>query len=319
MNDDCSGNNKIGGIDGKFEGKANPNPPCLCKTMYDSGLFKTEDLVIENVETWIDLIKEHLYSKGYEHAVATLDKMLDYNEGLKRKDGKTPSIVHELTQLTWLISCLDDGLIVENPEGVIINDIAHDLGEDHGMKPYFLIKLLLAYQPVEDKDTLTEIKAAHGVLSKDYLGEESEKIPTETLFKLIAASQNASIVKILDRIHNISTHIGVKTAEKSASYVKSTREKFIPAIREISTELFLNQTEIYDMLLEVLEATCALTEMHYKQNHMPTNDTLRSLMPEAGFKDLPDGLNPFLVIANRSRATRNEQTPSTDNSSDLSQ
>jgi (p)ppGpp synthase/HD superfamily hydrolase len=162
-----------------------------------------------------------------------------------RKDGITPSVVHQLSVTNYLLSF----------EKVITND-----------NPELLLML----------DTLCAIALLHDSLEDNHITEEdlvknyAEMVCTavKQLSKTNKSKQNyfdqilkiayAVVVKGVDRIHNCQTMVGVFTPEKQAEYIEETNNYVIPLLRKARYKypkldpIFVNEILILESQIELI-------------------------------------------------------------------
>lgn len=157
-------------------------------------------------------------------------KLMHYAETVhsgKRKDS-TPEFSHQVEML---------GLVMP----------FHDLL----LKPYEVYMTIIAHDLIED------YPETYSVLQRDYpcIVDYSYKLSkadkdADLYFNNIANCEVCSIVKMIDRIHNLSTAIGVFSPEKLISYCTEVEEYFTPMIRTAKNQF--NQRNVYVALKNIL-------------------------------------------------------------------
>lgn len=144
-------------------------------------------------------------------------KIMDYAEqhhsGL-RKDGKTPEFYHQI----WIASTIRTFNL---PDEMLARCIGlaflHDTPEDND----------IGFEELEHKygpETAADAK----LLTKKHRGYV---LPKETYFLGLVSTPQSSIVKGVDRWHNLSTMLGVFTIEKMQKYIDETEEYHLPMLK----------------------------------------------------------------------------------------
>lgn len=265
-----------------------------------SGRYDTEDLVIENSEQLIADVRTYLKSAGYDMALACMDLAIEKKQGKFRKDGKTPSIIHEVSQAIYTISLMEAGVHLEDPESVIALNFIHDLGEDFGFKPDELVDYL-HQQKIADFDKIPQLTVDFDLMSKKYKNEEPKFTYEIEYYRTLQESQNASIAKLIDRIHNVATQIGVQDDQRCSEYIRNT-ELIINDYVLYASRKFPEQEEAYENSKGMLKTLCQINRYYLAREEMgkrlPSSAELKEEMPERGFK-VPLGLNPIYLSANR--------------------
>lgn len=277
-----------------------------------TGRYDTEQDIVENFDSLVLDVRKWLKAKHYGHAEALLDLVLDKKDGLTRKDGKTPSALHEVTQAVWFISCVEDGLPVEDPAGVLSLIFSHDLGEDFGVTTQDLWHYLHVEKAFADDEQLQEIIDDYDVISKRWGKGGPERYANEYQYFHIAQHQrrNNSIAKLIDRAHNITTMIGVKDEEGEQEkavmmkYIAKTLTLLGDYVRDAS-QVHPKQAETYEALQYVIDRVSQVSRYYVVDTGkvMVEDDELRSSMPDKGFLKLPNGFHPLIFAAERIRLT----------------
>lgn len=265
-----------------------------------SELYDSEEKVIENCDQLINDVRSYLSRCGYDTAIACLDLAIEKKAGLLRQDGKTPSILHEVTQALYTISMIEAGIHIDDPESVIALNFIHDLGEDFGLKPKDLRKYLRE-KGIETNTKTIQLSWDLDLLTKKYKNRLPKFDYEHQYYISLETSQNASIAKLIDRIHNIATQIGVKTDDKCLQYMCDTMviaNDFV----NICSQSFPEQTEAYKTCQQIVETTLQVSRYYHSRGKigkvLPDDPKLIELMPNRGF-DVPNGLNPILIPAQR--------------------
>ncbi len=268
--------------------------------LLSSGRYDSEDLVVENAEHLITDIRAYLQSADYNIALSCLDLAIETKKGKFRGDGRTPSVIHEISQALYTISLIEDGVHLEDPESVIALNFTHDLGEDFGLKPETL-KKHLRNTGVTDQDKINQLTTDFDILTKKYKGEDPKFKNEWEYYQGIEKSQNASIAKFPDRLHNLATQIGVKSNARCLQYIANTFVIFNDLTKQASL-LFPSQEKAYSIYHEMIKTASKINRYHLVESEigkpLPDMAILAKEMPTHGF-NIPAGLNPIFLNARR--------------------
>ncbi|MBI6885843.1 hypothetical protein [Pseudomonas putida] len=169
-----------------------------------------------------------------------------------RKDGKTPEFYHQLSILGYLITQHNN---LQDPRSVYMAAILHDTIEDY---PEFEPQIAAMFP--------RDVDNARG-LSKMRNGE---LIPYSVYFAEMAKSPVMSVVKLVDRIHNVSTMQGVFKPEKMRKYIHEIQEYFLP-MAKAARQSFPKQNAFYelaksDLNMKVASYTYFLNEIERRSD-----------------------------------------------------
>ena len=177
------------------------------------GLFKTEEILF---------LKGYLKGLGYNNAIKAITIAENYHSGAKRKSSE-PYISHPIRIANALISL---GL---TDEKIIIATILHDVLEDTDMTEFELLTIF-------DKEVVDIIK----LLTKD------KNYNNDDYYKAIGKNKYASIVKIADRCHNVST-MYFFNEDKIKKYIEETEKYILPLCSLVCNNFPEVSNEIYYM------------------------------------------------------------------------
>lgn len=187
--------------------------------------------------------------------------MLEYTAGVHqgvRKDGVTKEFYHQLSIVGLLLTQHRN---LENPPLVYQAALAHDLGEDY---PEHWDNLRTRYPDVYPIcRTLSKIR-------------NGQKVPYPQYFAECAACPVASVVKLADRLHNLSTMTGVFKPEKMIEYVKEVDQWFLP-MAKTARRSFPRHADFYELAKSMLIDFCRPLKfflgMNQEKVHEKTNDS----------------------------------------------
>lgn len=147
----------------------------------------------------------------------------------KRKDGN-PEFSHQLEMLSLALSFHNS---LSDPYSVYLAIIVHDTIEDYP----------------EEQETLEEMFPDAVMfsrrLSKFKQTDNGDRI-YQAYFDKIASCEVCSVVKLIDRIHNLSTAVGVFSTEKLAEYCDEVEMYFVDMLKSAKNQF--NQREVYEVL-----------------------------------------------------------------------
>lgn len=261
----------------------------------ESGLFTTEDNVIENFGTLCGMVGSWLDDHGYARAHALMDFNLRFNKGKTRKDDKTPAALHEITQAVFSIACHEAGLKVGNHEAVMCTIFGHDMGENFNIRPQQMGDFLFVQKIGRDAFTL-EFLENFNAISKKY-GKEMQYASDEEYMEVLRTMEHASVAKLFDNLHNLMTLIGGLKYEKGSGYIHKIENQLTEHIDELCKN-FPHQSKIYRTLESAIKVGIDINRSYYDGDHLSSEDALRKAMPKV-FLNLPEGINPVVVPLNR--------------------
>jgi (p)ppGpp synthase/HD superfamily hydrolase len=202
------------------------------------GPFRRNTMEAKVMETRQERHERHLrtmraYLAGGENFLAA--KALQFAKNLMtglRKDGETPAFHHPLSVARYLRAHRRSLIYGEE---TIAAAFLHDILEDFGD----------TVTREQLRDLFGErVATAVWALSKKSNG--TSKTP-DTYFMGIASNEIASVVKAVDRLHNLHTMEGVFSVEKQLDYIKEARDRFIPMLIEAG-DRFPEQFDVYENL-----------------------------------------------------------------------
>lgn len=170
-------------------------------------------------------------NKDYFRVLKALNIAEKYHTN-QRKDG-SPELIHQYSIVSYLRT-IHKSLI--NPVEVFIVAILHDTYEDYPESEQEL------------KELFPELFILFERVSKIRNGV---KIPYEQYFGEMQDCPTCSIVKLADRIHNISTMVGVFSQEKQTKYLSEVDTYFFPMLKH-AKRLFPEQENAYENLKTML-------------------------------------------------------------------
>lgn len=162
--------------------------------------------------------KMYTYIRGYASG-AQMDQTLralsfarTKHEGQKRKSGE-PYITHPLTMAC---NALSMGI---RDDAVIATILLHDVCEDCGVA--------IAELPVN-----AEIKHSVELMTFTVMDGETKDMAKVRYYNMMLESRSATLCKLIDRCHNVSSMAGTFSKEKLIAYIEETRRFVLPLLKK---------------------------------------------------------------------------------------
>lgn len=168
--------------------------------------------------TTFDHEKMYTYIKGYatgtqmEQTLRSLSFARAKHEGQLRKDG-APYIIHPLTMAC---NALSMGI---RDDAVIATILLHDVCEDCGVA--------LSELPVN-----AEVRRAVGLMTFTVMEGEIKENAKVRYYNMMLESRPATLCKLIDRCHNVSSMAGTFSEEKLIAYIEEIRRFVLPLLRK---------------------------------------------------------------------------------------
>lgn len=165
-----------------------------------------------------------LTGKGFHLALDALHFASLYHTGM-RKDGVTPELDHQVSIALYARTLpIADG----DMEKLVVVILLHDVREDysspdkvpHGLSPVSEEMIAQRFGADVSRDIELLSKVTHGV-----------KKDGAMYFAQIRETWRACLVKLLDRLHNLSTMQGAFSPQKQIEYVGEARRDILPLAR----------------------------------------------------------------------------------------
>jgi len=178
-------------------------------------------------------LQEWLRGQTFTRALEALECGLSFHTGT-RKDGHTPEFSHQL-EIAHYIRTLPLG---ENLENCLIVAFLHDVVEDH----YTTLDALEArFGPF--------IRECVDVLTKQ--GRWTDKARRE-YYRRLGTNCVSSVVKGVDRMHNVQSMQHVFTVNKQQRYLREVERWVLPMLRQ-AHKAYPSQEAAYENIMFVLQ------------------------------------------------------------------
>lgn len=271
--------------------------------------LQTEQDAIQATPALYQFVDQWLASHSYDHARSCLHLLEEKRRGQFREDGKTPAILHELSQACYTIALIQNNYHLADPETLLCLNLTHDLGEEFSLTASDLCDHFkqkpgdpnMRYKPWQETVSQLFSRMAKKINGRSLFpaADGSGKTDHRAYFMAMIDNPLTAIAKFQDRIHNMATMIGVKPLEKQREYLEETlllrdvlimaRDKF-PAHKSVFTAMHsIINTQIF-----FVARYHGLVDPVASQN-LPLNPLPRMRR----IKELPAGLDPLIITQNR--------------------
>ena len=182
-----------------------------------------------------------LQGRRYFLALKAMDYAKKFHTGL-RKDGVTPEFSHQVW-IVNLLRTLESSL--SQPEITLAAGFLHDVCEDYHV----------SFEEIAQRFGM-EVAEAVRRLTKKHRGIV---LPPQAYYDGVAECQVASLVKGVDRSHNLGTMVGVFTFQKQVLYIAEVRDLILPALKR-ARRAFPEQEAAYENIKQGLLSRISLIE-----------------------------------------------------------
>ena len=193
-----------------------------------------------NYEKLYTALKYYLIGKEFHVALKAMYYASHKHTGM-RKDGKTREFHHQL-EIGMHITTLKG---LENEELCIAAAMLHDVMEDYDVSREML-----------EREFPSEVIDVVWLLTKKFNGVVKD---VDVYFNEIMNNAAASVVKGIDRVHNVQTMVGVFSVEKQQHYMYEVKKYFIPMLKK-ARYLFSLQGAAYVNIEKTLRSQIELIE-----------------------------------------------------------
>lgn len=166
--------------------------------------------------------KMYTYLRGFasgaemKETLRALSFAREKHSGQLRKSGE-PYISHPL-----IMACNAVSMGIKD-DSVVATILLHDVCEDCGVA--------LSELPVSDK-----VKHAVELMTFSVMDGETKEIATNRYYNMILQSREATLTKLIDRCHNVSSMAGTFSVKKLKAYIEETRQYVLPLLRKAKTQ-----------------------------------------------------------------------------------
>lgn len=175
------------------------------------------------------------FDKSYLCTLNALNLAEKWHTGT-RKDKVTPEFQHQI-EITQFLRTLVPQLMY--PANTLSAALLHDTGEDYSL-----------YVSMEDILNATNSEVVNAVkllTKKNHMFVKD----VNQYFHEMSLCPISSVVKGVDRIHNLQTMVGVFSPAKQLSYIEEVETYFLPMLKKAKRN-FPQQEAVYEMIKFVL-------------------------------------------------------------------
>ena len=194
-----------------------------------------------------DSSKMYTYLKGFAHGadmsetLRALAYAREKHAGQMRKSGE-PYIVHPLTMACNAVSM---GL---RDDHLIATILLHDVCEDCGVS--------VAELPFSDV-----VKKGVELMTFRVMDGETKETAKNRYYNMLLGSREATITKLIDRCHNVSSMAGTFTLEKTKAYIEETREYVLPLLKTAKSTFTDDSDILFTLKYHITSVTNSVDAM----------------------------------------------------------
>lgn len=206
---------------------------------------------IYNHEKMYTYIKGFATGAGMKETLKALAFAREKHSGQMRKSGE-PYIVHPLTMACDAVSMgiRDDSVVAT----ILLHDVCEDCGVGVAELPFS--------GPVKKGVELMTFRVMDG---------ETKETAKNRYYNMLLESREATLTKLIDRCHNVSSMAGAFSVAKLKSYIEETRHYVLPLLKKAKSVytddadmLFLLKYHITSVV-DSIEATIEIFEREQKK------------------------------------------------------
>lgn len=204
------------------------------------------------MKTSLNPEKMYTYLRGYASGASMKETLKalafarERHSGQFRKSGE-PYIIHPL-----MMACNAVSMGIRD-DATVATILLHDVCEDCGVG--------IPELPVSDT-----VKRAVELMTFRVMEGETKEIAKNRYYNMMLQSREASLTKLIDRCHNVSSMAGTFSVEKLKAYIEETRHYVLPLLRKVKN-LYPEESDILFVLkyhivsvVDSIEATIAVYE-----------------------------------------------------------
>ncbi len=169
-----------------------------------------------NAEKMYTFIRGYAVGARMPETLKALSFARQKHEGQTRKSGE-PYIVHPL-----IMACNAMSLGIRDDD-VIAAILLHDVVEDCGVG--------LNELPVSD-----EVRHSVDLVTFTVMDGETKETAKVRYYNMILTDRAATLTKLIDRCHNVSSMSGTFSKQKLKAYIEETRQFVLPLLKKAKTQ-----------------------------------------------------------------------------------
>lgn len=169
-----------------------------------------------NSEKMYTYLRGYASGAGMKETLKALAFAREKHSGQFRKSGE-PYIVHPL-----MMACNAVSMGIRD-DATVATILLHDVCEDCGVG--------LQELPVNDT-----VRHAVDLMTFRVMEGETKEIAKNRYYNMLLESREASLTKLIDRCHNVSSMAGTFSVEKLKAYIEETRHYVLPLLRKVKNQ-----------------------------------------------------------------------------------
>lgn len=178
--------------------------------------------------------------RGMKQTLKALSFARDRHEGQTRRSGD-PYVAHPLTMACHALSLgIDD-------DRIIATILLHDVCEDCNVP--------LSELPVDDA-----VRRGVALMTFSVMEGETKETAKNRYYNLLVESREASITKLVDRCHNVSSMAGTFSVEKLRAYIEETRRYVLPLLRRVKRQYPEDADALFALKYHITSVVDAIDE-----------------------------------------------------------
>ena len=169
-----------------------------------------------NSEKMYTYLRGYASGAGMKETLKALAFAREKHCGQLRKSGE-PYIVHPL-----MMACNAVSMGIRD-DATVATILLHDVCEDCGVG--------LQELPVNDT-----VRHAVDLMTFRVMEGETKEVAKNRYYNMLLESREASLTKLIDRCHNVSSMAGTFSVEKLKAYIEETRHYVLPLLRKVKNQ-----------------------------------------------------------------------------------
>ena len=169
-----------------------------------------------NSEKMYTYLRGYASGAGMKETLKALAFAREKHCGQLRKSGE-PYIVHPL-----MMACNAVSMGIRD-DATVATILLHDVCEDCGVG--------LQELPVNDT-----VRHAVDLMTFRIMEGETKEVAKNRYYNMLLESREASLTKLIDRCHNVSSMAGTFSVEKLKAYIEETRHYVLPLLRKVKNQ-----------------------------------------------------------------------------------
>lgn len=172
-------------------------------------------VTVYNHEKMYTYIKGFATGAGMRETLKALSYAREKHSGQLRKSGQ-PYIIHPLTMACDAVSM---GI---KEDAVVATILLHDVCEDCGVS-------------VAELPFSADVRRGVELMTFRVMDGETKETAKNRYYNMLLQSREATLTKLIDRCHNVSSMAGTFSVAKLKAYIEETRQYVLPLLKKAKT------------------------------------------------------------------------------------